>query len=182
MSLREQLLKAGLVTEKQAKEAAQQQRHDARQAAHSMPRSQSRAPNAQQLAAQQAQARKAAYDQELNRKKQEKAERKARRAQVNQLVEQLRVPRIESDDYFNFIHDNTVERLCVDPATRALLGRGELTIVRYRGHFALVPSKDSGRISDCDPTAIVVLPGAESTTLDPDDPYKEFVVPDDLVW
>lgn len=182
MSLRDQLLKAGLVTEKQAREAAQQQRQQTRLTAHSMARSQPRPPSPQQLAVSQAQARKAAYDQELNRKKQEKAERKARRAQVNQLVEQCRVPKLESDDYFNFVHDNTVERICVDAPTREKIARGELIIVRYRGHFALLPNGEAQRIRDVDPTAIVAVGSVAPANIDPDDPYREFVVPDDLVW
>lgn len=175
MSLRDQLLKAGLVTEKQVREATQKQ---AKQ-----PPSRHKPPTVtpQQRAAQQAQAEKAARDQELNRKKQEKAERKARAAEINQLVEQHRVPKIESDDYFNFIDRNTVERIAVDPATRERLDGGTLLIVRYRGHYALVPAADSDRIRERDPNAIIALPKPQ-TALDPDDPYKDFVVPDDLRW
>lgn len=175
MSLRDQLLKAGLVTEKQVREATQ------KQAKQTVSRHKPQAPTPQQRAAQQAQAEKAARDQELNRKKQEKAERKARAAEINQLVEQHRVPKIESDDYFNFIDRNTIERIAVDAATRERLNDGSVLIVRYRGHYALVPAADTARIRERDPNAIIALP-ATSTTPDPDDPYKDFVVPDDLRW
>lgn len=127
MSLRDQLLKAGLVTEKQVKQLTQQQ------AKKSPSRHKPPEVTPQQRAVQQAQAEKSARDQALNLKKQQKAERKARAAEVNQLVEQYRVPKIESDDYFNFVHRNTVERIAVDAATRQRIGSGELLIVRYRG-------------------------------------------------
>lgn len=175
MSLRDQLLKAGLVTEKQVREATQ------KQAKQVVSRHKPQAPTQQQRAAQRAQAEKAARDQELNRKKQEKAERKARAAEVNQLVEQHRVPKIESEDYFNFVDRNTIERIAVDAPTRAQLDAGTLLIVRYRGHYALVPAVDAERIRERDAAAVIALP-AVSKTPDPDDPYKDFVVPDDLRW
>ncbi|HEY2419701.1 MAG TPA: DUF2058 family protein, partial [Steroidobacteraceae bacterium] len=94
-SLRDQLIQAGLVTEKQARLASQQGRAP-QQSRHQPPR----IPE-QQLAVQRAQASKAARDQELNRRQQAKAERAAVRAQVRQLVEQNQVPKVESDDYYN---------------------------------------------------------------------------------
>lgn len=175
MSLRDQLLKAGLVTEKQAKQAAQQQARP--QSRHKPP-----TPSPQQQAVQQAQALKAARDQELNLKKQQKAERKALAAQVNQLVEQYRLPRIESDDAFSFVDRSAVKRIAVDAQSRARLLRGELMIVRYRGHHALVPSTDAERIRERDANALISLAATPPTSPDPDDPYREFVVPDDLTW
>ncbi len=181
MSLRDQLLKAGLVTEKQVRESIQQKAKQS-DAARQLPRKQPRPPSPQQLAVQRAAAEKAARDLELNRKKQAKAERKARHAEVNQMVEQHRVPKLESDDYFNFVHGNTVERIMVDAPTRVRIGSGELLIVRYRGHYALVPAAECVRIRERDPTAIVSLAAAVTAEPAADDPYKDFVVPDDLTW
>jgi uncharacterized protein YaiL (DUF2058 family) len=175
MSLRDQLLKAGLVTEKQVRQATQSQ------AKQTPSRHKPPVLTPPQRAAQQAQAEKAARDQALNLKKQQKAERKARAAEVNQLVEQYRVPKIDSDDYFNFIHRDTVERIAVDAPTRQRIGSGELLIVRYRGHYALVPASEAGRIRERDAEAVITLPAAP-VSVDPADPYKDFVVPDDLMW
>ena len=72
-SLRDQLIAAGLVSQKQAKEASQQQARQFK--ARAMP------TTADKLSAQAAaQAAKAARDQELSRRQQEKAQRRARRA------------------------------------------------------------------------------------------------------
>lgn len=177
MSLRDQLLKAGLVTEKQVREATQKRAQQRPPSRH-----QPQVITPQQRAAQQAQTAKAARDQELNRKKQEKAERKARNAEVNQLVEQYRVPKIDSDDYFNFIDRGTVERIGVDTAVRQSLASGAVLIVRYRGHYALVPAADAVRIRERDPHAIIDTAVVAAGTPDPDDPYKDFAVPDDLRW
>lgn len=183
LSLREQLLQAGLVTDKQAKQAeraSSDQRHRATKGGKRTTPPQA-APT---KAAQQAQAAKLLRDQELNRKQQEKAARKARAAQLRQLVEQLRVPRAESDDYFNFVDGGRVRRLPVTPELRTRLVAGSLVIVRCDGHYDLVPAEAATRIREREPTAIVANPAAEPSDIPSaaDDPYKDFVVPDDLTW
>jgi uncharacterized protein len=172
-SLRDQLIAAGLVSERQAKQASQQQ---ARQFKSRTP------PDASaKLAAQQAQAAKLARDQELARRQQEKAERKARRAQVNQMVEQVALAKIESDDYFSFVDGTTIRRIPVNAQLRERLTRGEVAIVRYRGSYAMVPAEAVAGIRERDASAVMPLDKAEKA-MDPNDPYKDFVVPDDLTW
>ena len=223
-SLRDQLLKVGLVTEQQAKQAAQQEQqrqfrnrppkkpHDARPPNHSGSGQQpghrgGQGPNAKQpappasrviprpaqhpvqgaatLAAQQAQAAKVARDQELNRKREEKAKRRARIAEIEQIIEQNRVPRLETEDYYSFIDGKKIRRMSVDAERREKLTSGVLAIVRYKGHYAVVPKETAERIRERDENMVVpmVQPkvGApvEATA---EDPYKDFVVPDDLMW
>lgn len=179
LSLREQLLKAGLVTEKQAKQAERQQKRDQYQAPRG--KKQLRGPTPQQLAAQKAQAEKAARDTELNRKKQEKADRKARFAQVKQLVEQHQVARVETDDFYNFVDGTRIRRIAVTPALREKLVRGELAIVRNEGRYAFVPASTAAEIRERVERA-VIHHNIPKPVDDQDDPYKDFAVPDDLVW
>jgi len=183
LSLREQLLKAGLVSEKQAKQAERatsDQRHRQAKGGQRTPPS----PPAPSRAAQQAQAAKLLRDQELNRRRQEATQRKARAVELRQLVEQLRLPRVESDDYFNFVDDGRIHRLPVTPNLRAGLVAGSLVIVRSAGHYDLVPAEAAERIRAREASAIVASPAAQppSSTPADDDPYKDFVVPDDLTW
>jgi|KBSMisStaDraftv2_1062788.scaffolds.fasta_scaffold601517_2 uncharacterized protein YaiL (DUF2058 family) len=186
MSLRDQLIAAGLGTKKQAKEANQAKRPP--------PRHQPAPVSPEKLAANKAQAAKAARDQELNRRQQEKAAAKARRAEVKQLIEQYRLPPAASDEYFNFTDGNRLARLAVTPTMRAQLIAGTIVIVRYEGHYAAVPQEAAARIGERDEFAVVSHgsqsavskeePGskAPAPAADQDDPYKDFVVPDDLVW
>ena len=178
-SLRDQLLKAGLVTEKQARQAEQQARVDQRR----QPKPPKGAPPARSdAAAEQARAAKQARDQELNRRQQEKAEARARAAQVRQLIEQFRLPRVESDDYFNFQDGGKIRRIPVDAELRRRILNRELAIVGCDGHYALVPPEAAERIRERDPRAVVALPEEKAGTPADDDPYKDFVVPDDLTW
>ncbi len=180
MSLRDQLIAAGLGTKKQAKEATQQKRPPSR---HQPP-----PVSPEQAAANKALAAKNARDKELNRRQQEKAAAKARRAEVKQLIEQHRIPPVESEEYFNFADGNRLARLAVTPALREQLIKGTVAIVRYEGHYALVPESVVGRIVERDEHVVVTQESASNAapaqgpTPAEDDPYKDFVVPDDLVW
>lgn len=184
MSLRDQLLAAGLGTKKQAKEASQARKAPSR---HQPP-----PISPEKLAANKAQAAKNARDQELNRRQQEKAAAKARRAEVKQLIEQHRLPPVQSEEFFNFADGNRLARLAVTPAMREQLIGGTIVIVRYEGHYAVVPEAAAARIRERDEFAIVAqgtetaapkaASGTKATTPEQDDPYKDFVVPDDLVW
>jgi uncharacterized protein YaiL (DUF2058 family) len=230
-SLRDQLLAAGLVTEKQARQAAQQEQqrqnfrnHHAGKSQQSrsrggapqsgaprsggpgqsqgqprsgqqgqppgqgQPRQQiaSQHPGAQQQPeakafAQQAVAAKAARDKELNRRREDKAQRRARIAQIEQIVEQHRLPRLETEDYYSFIDGKKIRRMSVDAARREQLTNQTLRIVRYKGHYAVVPAETAERIRERD--ANMVVPYVEPPKApEVDEAYKDFVVPDDLMW
>lgn len=178
MSLRDQLLKAGLVTAKQVEDVERQKNRSQFRA----PRDRKPpAPSPQQIAAQKAAAEKAARDAELNRKKQEKAERKAKFAQIKQLVEQHHVPRVETDDYYNFVDGKKISRISVTPELRGRLVAGTLAIVRNEGRYAFVPAEVADDIrSRVERAVIHHNRPAEAPAAD--DPYKDFVVPDDLTW
>ena len=179
LSLREQLLQAGLVTEKQVQQAERQQNRQQYQA----PRDKKRPPQPtpQQLAAQKAVAEKTARDAELNRRKQEKAERKARFAQIRELVVQHQVPRVETEDFYNFVDGVKIRRVPVDASLRERLIRGDLAIVRNEGRYAFVPAAVAVDIRSRVERA-VIHHNVPAPAVNQDDPYKDYVVPDDLVW
>jgi uncharacterized protein len=173
MSLREQLLAAGLGTKKQARQAEREQHRE---------RTEKGSRTAEQArAAREAQAAKGARDQELNRKHREKAERKAKAAEIRQLIEQHRVPRIESEEYFNFIDGKKIHRIGVNPEARERIQRGEWKIVRYLAYHALVPADIAAKIHERDEHAVVNLDLSRAQP-DESDPYKDHEVPDDLMW
>jgi uncharacterized protein YaiL (DUF2058 family) len=176
-SLREQLLQAGLVTEKQARQAARvndRQRHRSR--------GRDTPDSATSSDARAAQATKVARDQALNRERQQKSAAKARAAELRQWIERHRVPPAESDEYFNFVDGPKVARIPVTAELRARLIAGTLLIVRCDGRYCLVPADDAAWVREHDPTALLALPAGEAGTAEKDDPYRDFVVPDDLVW
>jgi hypothetical protein len=177
MSLRDQLIQAGLVSEKQARAATEHKR------APQVSRKKPPPLSDQQRRLQQAQAEKAARDQALNRKQLEKAERRARRAEVRQLVEQHRVAPIESEDWFNFVDGSKIKRIAVTPMIRTSILGGDLVIVRSDNRYDLVPAAAAERIRERDPSAVLRADSAAPTSAVADNTdYQEFVVPDDLTW
>lgn len=181
LSLRDQLLQAGLLDPKKAKEQSREQRSQRRENNNKKPSG----PDPRELAQQKAAAEKAARDAELNRKQQEKLEQKARRAEVRQLVQQHRVAKLaDSDELYNFIDGSRIRRLPVDRPMREKLVAGSLVIVRCDGRYEIVPAEIAGRIVERDPHAALKPPpaGAAPEAAAEDDPYKDYKVPDDLMW
>lgn len=186
LSLREQLLKAGLVSEQQVEKAERAERdHRSGGRPGARPGRGPSQPSPREVAARKAAAEKAARDAELDRarveKAREKAERKAKYAQVRQLVEQHQVPRVETEDFYNFLDGQKISRIPVTPELRRALVGGELAIVRNEGRYAFVPAAIVGEIRLRIDRAVIHhnVPGAAP---DPNDPYKDHVVPDDLIW
>jgi hypothetical protein len=100
------------------------------------------------------------------------------------------VPRLETEDFYSFIDGRKIRRMSVDAQRREQLTSGELVIARYKGHYAVVPKATAERIRERDENMIVphlqaksqAQPAAAETTAAAEDPYKDFVVPDDLMW
>ena len=176
-SLRDQLLKAGLVTKKQAaqSERAQHQFRGGKGRGPPPAGDQARADDA-------ARAAKAARDRELNRGQQAKIAARARRAELRQIIEQHRVARPETDEYFNFVDGGKVRRIPVDAGLRARLVAGTIVIARCEGRYDLVPLEAAALIRERDATAVIELAAPSTPAGAEDDPYRDFAVPDDLTW
>jgi uncharacterized protein YaiL (DUF2058 family) len=177
ISLRDQLLKAGLVNQKQVKQVSKNQQKQKRME-H---KGQVEVDDSQQRLAQEAMAEKVKRDQELNRQQQEKVEQKAKAAQVKQLIEVSRLPKLSTEDYYNFVDDKKVKRLSVNTLMRSKLSSGSLAIVRHGGAYEVIPREAALKIQERDPQRIVLL-NVPTEAPDADDPYAAYQIPDDLMW
>jgi uncharacterized protein YaiL (DUF2058 family) len=182
-SLRDQLLKAGLVTRSQATRVEQDsQRQQHRQKKGGAKAGAAEAAGKQQQAAA-AQAAKAARDRKLNLARQEKVAARARAAEIRQLVDQHRLPALEGDNLedFNFVTFRKIRRIAVNDERREKLRKGELSIVWFEGRTAMVPADVATKIRERDEKAVIAYQeGPEE--VDENDPYRDYVVPDDLKW
>ncbi|MDF0729994.1 DUF2058 domain-containing protein [Pseudomonas entomophila] len=177
LSLRDQLLKAGLVNQKQVSQANKAEKKQKR-LEH---KGQVEVDDSQQRLAKDAMADKAKKDQELNRQVQEKAEQKARAAQVKQLIEATRLPKLNSEDYYNFVDDKKVKRIAVNALMRSKLSSGSLAIVAHGGGYEVIPREAAVKIQERDPKRILLL-NTQVEEPDEDDPYAAYKIPDDLMW
>lgn len=174
MSLREQLLQAGLVNEKQTKEAERQLRQQQRER-QQLPKEKRATASEAELAAQRALLAKTARDQELSRQQKEQADKRARHAQVEQLIQQNCLPRPQTDERYNFVDGNRIRSIPADHFVRERLSRGEIAIVRRNGGYELVPAETAARIRERDEGAVIGCGVAH-------DAAAADGVPDDLVW
>lgn len=176
MSLRDQLLKAGLVNEKQVKQATKQKQKEAKLQHKGL-----LAQDASQQAIKEAQRDKQIKDQELNQQQEEKKRRKAIAAEIKQLIVNHRLPRLETEDYYNFVDHKKVKRIAVNEVVREKLVKGSLAIVSYEGYYELVPYDIALKIKERNEQRVIVL-NEQKNEGDEDDPYKDYAVPDDLMW
>jgi uncharacterized protein len=174
MSLRDQLLQAGLANKRQSKEAERQLQQQQRER-QKLSKDKRAAASSGQLAAQQAQLAKVARDQELSRQSIQQADKKARQAQIAQLIEQNRLPRVQTDERYNFVDGNKVRHIPADHSVRERLRRGEVAIVRRNGGYELVPAETAARIRERDENAVLECGG-------PQDAATTDGVPEDLIW
>ena len=177
-SLKEQLLAAGLVQQKQVHQADKQKHKQARQ----QPKAKTAAPTPAQLEAQQAQADKAARDRDLNRQRQADRERRAVIVQLEQIIDSQRLPTKDGETPFRFVVKGKIKKIYVTAEQHAALVKGSLGVVRFREAFAVVTRETAQRIAARDARTLLVLrDGTEPDILeDPD--YADYKVPDDLMW
>ncbi len=174
-SLQDQLLKAGLVSEQQLKQAQTKKRKQKRAGGGRSAESAQRSAEAEQAAAE-----KRRRDQELNRRREEERQRKAELVALWQLVHDTRVSREGGDVAYNFADGAALKRLYVSAAQQQALVAGELAIVRHQDFYELVPAGVAERVQQVDSATLVLWNRPEPK--DPKDPYAELEVPDDLMW
>jgi uncharacterized protein len=179
-SLQDQLLKAGLIDTKKVKQANKEKRKDtnvARRAAE---------PVVDQIKRQIELDRieKTERDRELNRQQVLALEQKAIAAQIKQLIENHRQLKGASHDAvdYNFTDGKLIKKIRVSPLVREQIARGVLAVVKLGDGYELVPRIVSDKIAQRDKKAIVVMNIKVAVTEAEDDPYKDYVIPDDLMW
>ncbi len=176
-SLRDQLLKAGLVDKAKAKEVAHKQAKQRKAKPQAV-------DDTRKAESARIQAERVQRDRAMAAKRNEKARKNETRAQVRQLVEAHRLKR-EGEIEYAFTDGNRIKRILVDAGQRGLIASGGLAIVRYGRGYEIVPPGAAEKICERDPAAVVVdYAGSDNAAPSDaaDDPYKNFEVPDDLVW
>lgn len=172
ISLKDQLLKAGLADAKRARQAD----HAKRQAAKGRVEGESAAELAQRSRAEQAE-----KDREANRLLQQAQAQKAIAAQIRQLVEVHRLAR-GGDIAWQFTDGKKVKKIWVSEPQQYQLVHGQVAIVRRGEDYELVPTVVAEKIRQRDEGMIVLLNSRQAGDQVEDDPYADYPIPDDLMW
>ena len=176
-SLQDQLIQAGLATEKQFRKANATKQHQKKKKGQRDPQ-----PSESARAAQKARAEKADRDRKLDEVRKAKAERKALVAQIRQLIDENRLERGEEAEVgYHFQDGGKIRKIFVTEAMQRQLGNGQLAIVKLGGRYDLVPPVVAGKIRERDPAFVVERQVSEPESTE-DDPYHDYKVPDNLMW
>lgn len=170
LSLQDQLLKAGLVNEKKLKKATKGSKKSRVQAREA------------KAAVEQNKESQRLRDIELNKQRDEQQFGRELKAQVKQLIEMNTIDQKHGDIKYNFTDGTLVKSLYVDHETRGQLIKGILSVARYEDNYAVIPSSVAYKIAERDAEAVIENKSSSEKELAEDDPYAEFVVPDDLMW
>lgn len=162
MSLRDELLKAGLVSADKIKKLETDTRNQQHQ--HKKNRTLGAEEKARQAEARRradADAiRKREQDQRLNQKREAEKQRREQAARARQLIDGHRLNEAEAEDRYNFQDGRFVRSVRVTAAQRKALVRGQLAIVQGdRGEFdfALIPRETALKLAEIVPERVLLL-------------------------
>lgn len=175
----DQFLKLGLVDKKQVNKSKKKQHKKKKQQASK------KGPVVDEnaLLVQQEKEKKRARDKELNRQREEKLKKREQMGAAKQIVEQNRLEKDANGVAYRFTENNKIHRVFVSEEVAEKLSKGVLAIVRVAQEYEVVPKGAALKIEQIGIGAFVFI--AESSTgdeTDPDDPYAEYKIPDDLIW
>lgn len=176
-SLQEQLLKAGIVDKKKAKQVEQEKRKQKKQT-H---KGHKQIDETKELA-KKALAEKTARDREINRQREAVAELKAIAAQIKQLIEVNRIDRKDGEMAYQFSDGTKIKKIYVSPLLHNQLSKGVIALVRLNDQYELVPAVVAEKIRQRDESIVLVQNQASNDETDEDDYYADYKIPDDLMW
>lgn len=174
-SIQDQLLKAGLANKKQAVKAKKAQHNKQKLKATGV-----HIEDESTTLAKKAQQEKAEHDRELNRIKQQQADKKAIQAQIQELINLNRITE-RGEIEFSFTDESAIKTLMLTNTHRDELISGKLTIARIGNSYDIVPRQVADKINERDDT-VIVLQNTRTDTDAVDDEYADYQVPDDLMW
>jgi uncharacterized protein YaiL (DUF2058 family) len=179
-SLQDQLLKAGLIDAKKAKQANKEKRKETNVAR----RSNEEVVDEIKQSAEQTRMEKAERDRELNRQRDLELQQKAIAAQIKQLIENHRQPKGagEGDVEYNFSDGKLIKKIRVSILVQEQIVRGVLAVVKLGEGYEVVPRIVADKIAQRDDKFVIVANTKADNKVDEDDPYKDYVIPDDLMW
>lgn len=185
-SLKDQLLKAGLIDQSKAEKAAREERKNAHQKTAKAQKEAKRTGEVKvdeaKMLAEKALQEQAERSKELNRLQREQAEQKAIQAQIRQLIEMNRLDRKAGEISYQFADQNKIKKIQVTEQLQDRLAYGMLAIVRFGETYEIVPRQVAEKIAQRDANTVVVLNIKQQQSTVEDDPYAAYQIPDDLMW
>ncbi|MEJ2765340.1 DUF2058 domain-containing protein [Photobacterium sp. MCCC 1A19761] len=170
LTLQEQLQQAGLISKsklEKAKKRPKKSRVQAREV---------------KAAIEEKKRQQQEHDKALSAQQNEQRLTKEIQAQIKMLINMNKIDLGDGDIKYNFTDGTLVKSLYMTGAVREQLIKGVLAIARDEDRYVVIPSTVANKIAQRDPESIIDQKEPESDVIAEDDPYADFVVPDDLMW
>ncbi len=103
--------------------------------------------------------------------------RRERKLRIQQLLEGKALNKADADHVRNFEYAGKIRRIHVDAAQLAALNAGELGVAQHAGRYLLVTREIAVQVSDIEPRQLALLVEPGASVGDADDG-----VPADLMW
>jgi len=149
----DQLLKAGLVSKKQAKKANHEKYLSRKKNKGNKGDKSAEISNK----ARDEQAAQAKRNRELNLQRIEENRQREHRAQVKQLIEKNRLKLDDRGEPYYFTEQNKINRIYVAEEMADQLSRGQLAIVKLGSSYEVVPAKVAQQIASRDKETLVAF-------------------------
>ncbi len=173
-------MKSGLVTKQQALKAKTANKKQKKQAVKTGEMTDAERHRAKLKEQQKALADK---DRELNRELEEKRQKKAIKAQVQQLIDKNTVIRSKGDIGYNFVVNNKVKKIYVTEEMQSKLSLGLLAIAVQGDSYKIIPVPVAHKIAERMPEIIILQNQNEPNLSEEEqDWYADYDIPDDLMW
>jgi len=176
LSLKDQLLKAGLASKPKAKPAKKKKPQQ-------VAKKQRKQTSETTLRAQRAMLDKAKKDKRLNEKRQAEALAKAKFAEIKQLVDSAKLDRKEGETPYSFTLKKKIKKIYVTDEQQKQLSRDQIVIISLGNEsFELVPKTAAKKIAERDAKYVIENTNIDRLENTDDDPYADYQIPDDLTW
>ena len=174
-ALQAQLLKAGLVDNKKAKKLSKQAVHEKRTGDSSDAEIKAKIEQAKQ--------EKLAKDQAIEREKKAEKKEKELKAAIMQMINQHKIRDTDGEIAYQFIDDSKIKKVYLNQQIYNALVAGSLVIARENESYAFLPKALADRIN-AKMQGFIIVNNSEKNeeTTDEEDPYADYVIPDDLMW
>lgn len=181
-SLKDQLLKAGVIDTKKAKQIEKEKRKNAKQQPKSAKGS-AKQDSESRAAAKQTLAQKSARDRQLNQQKEELALQKAIAAQIDQLITMNQINTQNAETAYQFTASGKIKKIYVLAEQQQKLATGLIAIAQYKDSFVLIPTTIAEKIQQRDESRVIVKNSKEKAAHELEEElYADFKIPDDLMW
>ncbi|REL34741.1 DUF2058 domain-containing protein [Thalassotalea euphylliae] len=180
-SLQDQLLKAGLTTKQKARQANSDKRKKNKQKRSGAQVEASMQEQVKQDIAKQKE-QKLAKDAALNAEKQELLAAKELHQRILQILAHHQVKDIAGEVEYNYTFGTKVKKLLVNELTQKALVNGRLSICGLDDVTYVVTKETADKLATLDESVVLLSNDKVEESVDEDDPYAAYQIPDDLMW